>query len=70
MSSTITIAGRCSRCMTYVESTAGCQRCWFSMHSEAAESVLTEQEGTRIMTTPYDDLYVPIVRRTLDAGQE
>lgn len=39
---TVSRSGRCSRCLGYVN-TAGCQRCWPSVMSEAAESVLCEE---------------------------
>lgn len=40
----INIDGRCSACLGYVESSAGCQRCWPRSMSLAAEAVLNQPE--------------------------
>lgn len=40
----ITVSGRCSRCLAFVDSSAGCTRCWSRTPSEAATAVLALQE--------------------------
>lgn len=69
MSNTISIAGRCSRCLGYVN-TAGCQRCWPAAMSEAAESVLCESETyypplPELVTGFVPEEQIPVFQRLL-----
>lgn len=48
---TISIAGRCSRCLGFVN-TAGCPRCWATTVSEAAQTVLCEEEKYTVPVLP------------------
>ena len=67
----ISIAGRCSRCLSYVN-TAGCQRCWPSVMSEAAESVLCEEEWyfplPELVTSFVPEEQIPVFQRLLRAS--
>lgn len=72
MSNTISIAGRCSRCLGYVN-TAGCQRCWPSVMSEAAESVLLERDERwqplpELVTSFVSEEQIPVFQRLLRAA--
>lgn len=41
---TVTRSGRCSRCLAYVDSVAGCTRCWARTRSDAATAVLATDD--------------------------
>lgn len=74
MSNTISIAGRCSRCLGFVN-TAGCQRCWPKAMSEAAESVLCETEKyypplPELITGFVPEEQIPVFRSLLRSSVE
>lgn len=64
----IALSGRCTRCLTYVETSGVCLRCWPRAMSEAAESVLSLDESfaPNLITAHVED--VPVFRPLLRAA--
>lgn len=66
----INIDGRCSDCLCYVESSAGCQRCWPRSMSIAAETVLKQPEDyhapwPELITAYVHEEELPVFQRLL-----
>lgn len=68
-SPTVTRSGRCSRCLGYADSVAGCSRCWSLLKSGAAHDVLTLEERALpdLITAHVPEESIPVFRSLLTA---
>lgn len=75
MPAPITVAGRCTRCLSYVDSTAGCTRCWMRGMSDASESVLSESYDStdghipNLITAHIPDEMYPAFKRSMRTAE-